>query len=136
MDARNGLGKIYMAAPIQPKDLVSRVKEIEVVKWDTRKGGLIANKELKIGNIILQAKPLSNPSQTAINDALIDVIRKEGNTLLHFEDAFVQVIARIASLKKWETAIELPDISFEQLLKKPASWLEPFIIGVKKNVQI
>ena len=133
MDARNGLGKIYMAAPIQPKDLVSRVKEIEVVKWDTRKGGLIANKELKIGNIILQAKPLSNPSQTAINDALIDVIRKEGNTLLHFEDAFVQVIARIASLKKWETAIELPDISFEQLLKKPASWLEPFIIGVKKN---
>ncbi len=133
MDARNGLGKIYLAAPIQPKDLISRVKETEVVKWDSYKGGLIANKELKIGNIVLQSKPLSNPSSKAINNAILDIIRKEGDTLLSIEEPFLQLIARVESLRKWEPNLALPNITLENLLQKPENWLEPFLIGIKKN---
>ncbi|HRD38317.1 MAG TPA: helicase-related protein, partial [Bacteroidia bacterium] len=84
MDLREGLGKIFLAAPLNPKDLVSLVKEREIIIWDTRKGGIVANKELRIGNIVLQSKALTNPSEEKINEALCNAIKKEGEALLDF----------------------------------------------------
>ena len=44
VDARDGMGKIFMASPLNPKDLLPLVKEKETITWDTRKGGLVATK--------------------------------------------------------------------------------------------
>ena len=75
MDLREGLGKIFLAAPLNPKDLKSLVKEQEVISWDTRKGGLIATKELKIGSIVLQSKPLPSPSPEHLAEAVSNAIK-------------------------------------------------------------
>ena len=91
MDLRDGLGKIFLAAPLNPKDLLPMVKEQTVINWDTRKGGIIATKELKIGSLVLQSKALANPNEEQIAGAISNAIKNEGRNLLDFDEKMEQL---------------------------------------------
>jgi ATP-dependent helicase HrpB len=131
MDTRDGLGKIFLAAPLNPKDLLPMVKEKETIVWDSRKGGLIASKDLRIGSIVLQSKPLKEPSKDLVLQALLEAIRKEGESLLNLEDGFEQLIYRMASLAVWNADDSWPKHTVFSLLQD-ASWLAPFLDNIKK----
>ncbi len=132
IDARDGLGKIFMAAPINPKDLASMVREKEVISWNTKKGGLIATKDLRIGSIVLQSKPLPSPSETQMVQAIVEAIIKEGRHLLDFNDDFQQWQNRIANLKHWDPNGQWPDLNTDTLLANASTWLTPHLAQVKK----
>jgi ATP-dependent helicase HrpB len=132
MDLRDGLGKIFLAAPLNPKDLQSMVKERETITWDTRKGGLIANKELTIGSIILQSKPITTVSVENKLNAISEALRTEGENLLDFNDEMKQLQNRILSVKKWDPAEEWPDVSTQALLSGINVWLAPYLKDVRK----
>jgi ATP-dependent helicase HrpB len=132
MDLRDGLGKIFLAAPLNPKDLLPMVKEQETIIWDTRKGGLIAMKELKIGNIILQSKPLPLPTESQRIEAISAAIKTEGQGLLNFDEAITQLQNRIMSLRVWRENESWPDVSTSALLSSNKEWLEPYLKDVKK----
>jgi ATP-dependent helicase HrpB len=132
MDLRDGLGKIYLAAPLNPKDLISLVKEQEVITWDTRKGGLIATKELKIGSIILQSKPLKSPSIEHLAEAISNAIKTEGENLLSFDEKIVQLQNRILSLAVWNPDEQWLDASTKKLLETNKLWLGPYLKDIKK----
>jgi ATP-dependent helicase HrpB len=84
VDARDGVGKIFMASPLNPKDLLPMVKEKKIIKWDKRNGELMAVKNLCLGSIILKSTPLSGISQEEKSDAIIDAIKSEGKGSLEF----------------------------------------------------
>lgn len=132
MDLREGLGKIFLAAPLNPKDLQSLVKEQEVITWDTRKGGLIATKELKIGSIVLQSKPLPSPGADKLADAISNAIKTEGENLLDFDETMTQLQNRIMSLRKWNPADGWPDMSTAELLITNKEWLGPYLKDIKR----
>lgn len=131
MDLRDGLGKIFLAAPINPKDLIHLVNEN--VSWDSRKGGLICLKELKIGNIILQSKPIINPNKQKVQSAICLVIKQEGESLLDINDNFIQLQNRISSLSAWNENQEWPNVSKENLLEHAEIWLSPYLGNIKKT---
>jgi ATP-dependent helicase HrpB len=133
MDMREGLGKIFMAAPLNPKDLLPLVVEKEILTWDTHKGGIVATKDLRIGSIILQSKPLQNPNPELISAAISKAIANEGEHLLDFDETFYQLQCRISSLKKWNPDQEWPDVSTEALLENNQEWLGSFLENVKKT---
>lgn len=133
MDLREGLGKIFLAAPLNPKDLISLVKEREIITWDTRKGGIVANKELRIGNIVLQSKALPHPSAEKITEALLNAVKSEGEHLLDFNEEVEQLQNRILSLKKWNPEENWPDVSTATLLQNCEQWLSPYLNEIKKN---
>ena len=116
VDARDGMGKIFMASPLNPKYLAKMVKEKEVITWDTRLGGLIATKELRIGNIILQSKPLPEPNEDHLIDAISEALKTEGESLLNFTDEVRQWQYRVLSLRKWNPTDGWPDVSTSILL--------------------
>ncbi len=132
MDTRDGLGKIFMAAPLNPKDLRQMVKEQEVITWDTRKGGLIATKDLRIGSIVLQSKPLPDPDETHLQQAISNAIKTEGETLLNFDEPMIQLQNRISSLRKWTPQDGWPDVSTTTLLLTNSEWLATSLTHVKK----
>jgi len=132
MDLREGLGKIFLAAPLNPKDLKSLVKEQEVITWDTRKGGLIATKDLRIGSIVLQSKPLSLPNPEHVSEAISNAIRTEGENILSFDENMIRLQNRILSLAKWNPEENWPDVCTEKLLAKNKVWLGPYLKDVKK----
>ncbi|KEO73986.1 ATP-dependent helicase HrpB [Anditalea andensis] len=131
VDARDGMGKIFLAAPINPKDLAPMVKEKDTILWDTKKAGLIAKRELRIGGIILQSKPLPAPDESQKVSAISQAIRSEGVYLLDFNERVIQWQNRINSLRIWNPAEDWPDVSTTSLLQTNEQWLAPYLIGVK-----
>lgn len=131
VDAREGLGKIFLASPLNPRDLLPLVKEQEVVTWDTRKGGLIASRDLRIGGIVLQSKPLPSPNPEYKVKAISEAIQKEGKNLLDFDQKVTQWQNRVLSLRKWRPSEEWPDVSINALLLTNMEWLGPYLEQVK-----
>ena len=132
MDARDGLGKIFMASPLNPRDLAPMVKEKEVITWDTKHGGLIASRDLRIGSIVLQSKPLPDPDESELVQAICDAINKEGANLLDFNEKVEQWQNRVLSLKKWNPEQNWPDVTTSTLLITNDEWLAPYLDHVKK----
>lgn len=132
MDLREGLGKIFMAAPLNPKDLVPLIKEKETIQWDTRKGGLQASKDLRIGSIVLQSKSIAHPDGEKVLDALSRAIALEGEQLLDLNDDFTQLQNRILSLKQWNKEDKWPDVRTEALLTNNKLWLGLYLKDIKK----
>ncbi len=129
---REGTGKIFMASPLNPKDLASMVKTKEVITWDTRMGGLIASKNVSIGSIILQSTPLPEPDESMLQQAIIDAIKKEGEHLLNWDKDVTQWQNRVMSLKKWNPQEQWPEVNTETLLLTNGEWLAPYLQDVKK----
>ncbi len=131
LDARDGMGKIFMAAPLNPKDLATRVKELDVVEWDTEDGGLNASKDLRIGSIVLKSVPLPDPDPSHLLDAIVEAIKKQGRTLLDWTEDVEQLQNRVKSLRKWQPTSNWPDISTDTMLMTNAEWLAPYLSDVK-----
>ncbi|MEQ9402923.1 MAG: ATP-dependent helicase HrpB [Cyclobacteriaceae bacterium] len=131
LDARDGMGKIFMAAPLNPKDLAPRVKEVEVIEWDTEDGGLVASRDLRIGSIVLKSVPLPDPDPDHLQEAISNAIQKEGATLLDWNEEVEQWQNRVLSLKKWCGGEEWPDVSRDTLLVTNREWLTPYLSDVK-----
>jgi ATP-dependent helicase HrpB len=132
LDAREGMGKIFLASPLNPKDLAPMVKEQEIITWDTRKGGLIASKDLRIGSIVLRSTPLPSPDQKHLADAVSNALKNEGENLLNFDEEVTQWQNRLLSLKKWRPQDNWPDVSTPALLMTNKEWILPYIQNVKK----
>lgn len=133
MDLREGLGKIFLAAPLNPKDLLPMVKEQETIVWDTRKGGILASKELKIGSLVLQSKVLSSPNEEQVVEAITNAIKTEGENLLNFDEAMMQLQNRILSLRQWNVNDNWPDVTTASLLGENKTWLGPYLKTAKKT---
>jgi ATP-dependent helicase HrpB len=132
VDQREGVGKIFLAAPLDPKDLLPLVKEQEILTWDTRRGGLVASKDLRIGTIVLQSKPVSNYSKEAAELVIWNTIRTEGENLLAFDEEMVMLQNRILSLRKWNNDDSWPDVSATTLLSGDGTWLRPYLREIKR----
>jgi ATP-dependent helicase HrpB len=133
VDAREGMGKIWMAAPLNPKDLAPMLKTKEVLEWDRKKGGLIAHSEIRIGAIILGTRPLQKFDKSLAKKAILEAIQEEGQFLLDWNEEVLQLIFRVQSLKKWNPEQNWPDWSVETLCQSSPEWLEPYLENISKN---
>lgn len=129
---RDRMGKIFMASPLNPTDLLPMVKTKEVITWNTKKGGLIASEDMRIGNIVLKSTPLPSPDESKLKKAITDAIAKEGKSLLNWDEGVEQWQNRILSLKKWSPQDNWPDVSTATLLLTNSEWLTPYLNEIKK----
>lgn len=132
LNAREGMGTIFLASPLNPTDLAPLVKSREVINWDSKKGTVNAVSELRIGSIILQTKPLPNPDQSLLKQAITDAIKKDGEHLLDFSDDVTQWQNRVLSLRKWNPGQNWPDVSTQVLLHSNEEWLSPYLQNIRK----
>ena len=133
LDARDGLGKIWMAAPLNPKDLAPLLKMKEVIKWDRKKGGLLAHTEIRIGAIVLGTRPLQKIIQADAKSAILEAIVEDGDLLLDFNEQVIQLLHRIQSLRRWNPNQNWPDWSVANLCETAENWLEPYLQNIQKN---
>jgi len=133
VDARDGMGKIWSAAPLNPKDLMPLVKTKEVFEWDRKKGGLIALTEVRIGAIILGSRPLKNYSSEKAQQAILEAIKEEGEFLLSFDDQVMQLIHRVNSLRIWNQDDRWPNWSISGLCESASEWITPYLTNIQKN---
>ncbi|MBQ3657538.1 MAG: ATP-dependent helicase HrpB [Bacteroidales bacterium] len=124
----NGIAKIFLASPLDPSMLRDMVREKILTVWNTKKGGLVSTKQLKLFNIILQETPVK-PDASEAEKIVLEAIKKEGETLLDFSDEVFNFLNRILSLRIWGEE-DFPDVSINTLILTAESWLSPYISGV------
>jgi ATP-dependent helicase HrpB len=131
LNASEGMGRIFLASPLNPKDLAPLVKQVEVISWDTTDGELSASRDMRIGSIVLQSKPLPQPEDKHRVQAISDAVKKEGLALLNFNEQVTQWQNRVLSLRKWHPQHRWPDVSTTTLLMTNAEWLKPYLETVE-----
>ena len=133
VDAREGMGKIWLAAPLNPKDLAPMLKTKEVLEWDRKKGGLVAHTEVRIGAIILGKRPLGKFDPSQAKAAILNAIKEEGELLLDWKEEVIQLIHRVSSLASWNPEQAWPNWSVASLCESADLWLEPYVAQIKHN---
>ncbi len=133
LDAGSNEGKIFLAAPLNERDLIHRAKETETIFWDAERGMIVAVLEKRIGNTVLSSKPLPKISESQRIKILCEVLRKEGLKLLNWSETQEEWQARVMSLRTWRPDEGWPDVSENALLNTSEEWLAAYLIQVSKR---
>lgn len=133
MDAGTHEGKIYLAAPLNSEDIMYMSRVEDAVFWDNKKGMLIARKETRIGDLVVESENLKNIDGELKLKVLCDVVRKEGIALFDWNEKVENIQARVCSLKSWRPDDGWPDLFSETLLQSPEEWLLPYLGSVNKK---
>lgn len=133
IDAREGTGKIFMASPLNPKDLKGMVKNAVSVHWDLITNELIVHTELRIGQIVLKSVPMDDPSDELRAKALCDAVKKDGRSLLNFTPEFKQWQATMFEAQQKHPLSKFPDVDTESLLLSCEEWLTPFADEIEEK---
>ena len=122
-----GEGRIFLAAPVDPADLPELIRTRDRVVWDSKAGAATARRERRIGNLLVDAKPLSEGVREQLTQAICEAAQKDGTAMLDFSDEVGNLQRRVAAVAAWHPELELPDLSTEAVLKSAPDWLPPFV---------
>ena len=127
-----GEGRIYLAAPLDPRSVAARVQSVQAVRWDARSGTLLAQTERRLGAIVLSSEALKTLPPDLRTAALLDAVRQEGLARLHWSEAARGWQARVLSLRTWRPGEAWPDVSAAALLATLPDWLPP-LLGIQRT---
>lgn len=132
MSARpGGVGKVFVAAPLAAEDLSAFTTERDVVLWD--KDAAVARREKRIGNLLVESRPLSEGVREELVQVIVETTRKEGTSLFDFNEDVENLQRRVASVAAWHPSLELPSLSTEEVLRRADEWV-PLYIGKATSV--
>jgi len=124
---------ILRASPLDEirlqRDFPERFSEQDLVRWDADARGLIARREKRFDQIILESKPAGRPDPAKAAQALCDAVGELGLEALPWTGNLKQWRERVRCLGAWAPDLALPDFSDEALLARREIWLKPALQG-------
>ncbi|WP_226506338.1 ATP-dependent helicase HrpB [Pseudomonas sp. MWU16-30317] len=132
--------RIYLATDFDPQlfddVLAEQVRSVEQLDWDEREGVMVAERQRKVGALILSREPLTGLDADARARALLGLVRRKGLALLPWTPELRQWQARVGLLRSLDVAAgkpsEWPDVSDEALLANLEDWLQPYLGKVSR----
>lgn len=132
--------RIYLAADLDPalfaRELAEQVQTLDVLDWDEREGVLRAERQRKIGELVLERQALAALGEEARCRALAGLVRRKGLELLPWTAELRQWQARVALLRELDLQqqgqSDWPDLSDAALLASLEHWLTPFLGKVNR----
>lgn len=116
-------GNVFLASPVEVKDLSSMARAKENISWDNKRGALVMQQEKRIGNIVIESQPIANVDKERIFQILCDIAPKEGRSLFDFNEEVERLQIRIATVAAWHPELEIADLSTEAFLKRGDEWI-------------
>jgi ATP-dependent helicase HrpB len=132
--------RIYLAAEFDPllfeSVLAEQVVILDQLDWDEREGVLRAERQRRVGELILSREPLPGLDDAARGQALLGLVRRKGLELLPWTPELRQWQARVGLLRQLDLhkqdSSEWPEVSDAALLDSLESWLLPYIGKVSR----
>lgn len=128
--------RIYLASDLDPAlfddELADLVRSVDEIDWDEREGVLKAERQLKVGQLVLSTAPLPNLDEHARSLALVSLVRRKGIELLPWNPELRQWQARVELLRQLDiqqgqAESKWPDLSDAQLIETLETWLTPYL---------
>lgn len=140
LDGRGDEALVRLAAEVELADLrrhlPGRIERRDTVRWEAQRNGVAALREERLGALVLESKPLSDPPPAAVTAALVEAIRAGGLDALPWSDAARELRGRILSLRHWLPEEGWPDLSDAALLDGLDQWLAPYLGGMTRLAQL
>jgi ATP-dependent helicase HrpB len=132
--------RIYLAADLDPAlfecELAEQVETLDVLDWDEREGVLRAERQRKVGELVLERQALAALDEEARCRALVGLVRRKGLELLPWTAELRQWQARVALLRELDMRqqgqSDWPDLSDAALLASLEQWLTPYLSKVNR----
>ncbi|WMP11441.1 ATP-dependent helicase HrpB [Vibrio parahaemolyticus] len=102
----------------------------EVVDWDEKKGRLVAEKQRKLGQLVIERGSLPNPGKEKMTQALLTYVRRQGVSSLNWTPAAESLLERIRCAVDWFPEQAWPMFDEVSLLDSLDEWLEPYMTSV------
>lgn len=132
--------RIYLAAEFDPAlldgVLSEQVSVVDQLDWDEREGVMRAERQRKVGELVLSREPLTGLDEASRTQALVNLVRRKGLELLPWTPELRQWQARVALLRQLDVSnqgqSEWPDVSDAALLAGLEDWLGPYLGRVSR----
>lgn len=132
--------RIYIATDLDPalfeNVLAEQVTVIDELDWDDRAGALVAERQRKVGELVLSREPLKELDSVARSRALLGLVRKKGLELLPWTPELRQWQSRVALLRELDMAQQgqskWPCVRDATLLATLEEWLLPYLNNVSR----
>jgi ATP-dependent helicase HrpB len=107
-----------------------------VVAWDSSRGVIVAQREKRIGELVIDAKPLAAVPDEVRVELLAGVIRSEGLLSRILPEPARSLQRRVSSLRAWGRAERVPDLSDKALLQTLESWLHSELLASRSRADL
>ncbi|MEO7786869.1 MAG: ATP-dependent helicase C-terminal domain-containing protein, partial [Sphingomicrobium sp.] len=133
--AGNAAGaRILSAAAINLADVetlfADRIAPFAEVRFDPSTNAIVARKGRRLGAIRLSSAPDPSPPAEAVEQSLVQAVRRSGLALLPWPDNAAAVRTRAAFARQHDPTI--PDLGDEFLLATLDAWLLPLLAGKRR----
>lgn len=120
--------RIFLAAPVERDTLENIAEWRDNISWDSKQGKAVARRELRLGALIIDTKPMDCNVRQAITEAICQAAPKEGLSMFDFNDNVARLQRRIATVSEWHRELDLPEVDNDAVLSRTPEWL-PYYIG-------
>jgi ATP-dependent helicase HrpB len=132
--------EVFLAAPIKRQELIkhfsTHIRTESRCEWNDSYNGVISTTKKFLGNITISEKQQDSPERSLTEKAFVSGIRKNGLSILPWNNESMQLRARLNFIISTDTDEKWPDISETALLDSLDSWLMPHLAGLSRISQV
>ena len=137
LDGERREARIFLAAAYDLATLLDQyagqVHTREILDWDARRQAVVAERELRLGALVLKSEQLSSPDPAGIASALIKGIRLAGIGCLPWTQDLRRWQARVLFVRRVGAGgPEWPDVSDPKLSGSLEEWLGAHLSGITR----
>lgn len=120
-------GKVFLASPLNVKTVRHLTLVRNNVAWDSKRGGVVAQQETRLGCLVVETQPLNNTDRQELVDTICAAAPKEGLSMFDFSEDVERLQRRVANVACWHPELDLPDLQADAVLARAKDWL-PFFL--------
>jgi ATP-dependent helicase HrpB len=117
-------------------DHAKAIRNEDRVVWDAQTEVVIAERQQRLGALVLSSRPLPAGAGDAVSRALLDGVRQLGLGCLPWTDETRQWQARVESLRVWRPDEAWPAVDDASLLAMLDDWLLPHLAGLSRRTHL
>ncbi|MEW6765752.1 MAG: ATP-dependent helicase HrpB [Pseudomonadota bacterium] len=135
LDGERKDARVFLAAAVSVADIetvfADQIATVEEVVWDVREQAVSARRQRRLGALLLEDRPLAQPSAEQVRMTLLDGIRQAGLGCLPWQPRHAQWRGRVTLLRS-VLGEDWPDVSDKALLENVEAWLGSWLDGVSR----
>ena len=137
LDDRDRDARILLAAPLERAALETlygdRLIWQHTVEWSRLEQAVLARRELRFGQLLLETRPWPEVSAEHVCEAMLTGVRELGLAALPWDRETRDLQARTAFVRRLDGGEDWPDLSDEALAADLSGWLAPWLEGLTRR---
>ncbi|MCM1503563.1 MAG: ATP-dependent helicase HrpB [Bacteroidales bacterium] len=133
---KDGAGRIFLAAPVSVEDIRDMAETRDRIFWDGRKGCVSAQREVRLGAILLETSMLHDITAEKTVEVICSAAPKDGLSMFDFSDKVENMVRRISAVAAWHPEMELPDVCADALFGRAEEWLPLYIGNARTSAEL